>query len=538
MLQTEATPPAPVQAEPTPPPSSERSWWRRVRDRVVTWVLIGAVMVVAGMGLQRVVEAGAWIGVLIITTIAIAVLAVFGTRRRVPMKYLLPGFLLLIAFQIYPVIYTVATAFTNLGDGHRVSKEEAIDLIVASSVQEVPGSSRYDLVVAVEAGADVVSAAPVYLLQDDAGEVYVGTLGGVEQVEASQVERDGEGDLVTVAGYQPLSPGEVNARSAELDLFAVPVSPDVGIKKVGLSEAYQGLTTVTYDAASDTMVDTTTGRTYTPQGARFIATDGSGASFPQGWVENVGLANFERVLDNPTLRNGFLGILAWNIVFALLSVVSTFVLGLLVALLLNDPRLRGRKLVRSVLILPYAIPGFVTALVWSSMYNRDFGLINSLTGLDVNWLGHPFWAKVALLLANLWLGFPYMFLVCTGALQAIPAELKESAMIDGASPARVLRSITLPLLLVAVGPLLIASFAFNFNNFGLVYLLTGGGPFSSADPTLGASDILISYAFRLAFGSSGANFGFASAISIFIFVIVALISTLAFRRTAALEDVH
>src|SRR5674476_345025 len=99
----------------------------------------------------------------------------------------------------------------------------------------------------------------------------------------------------------------------------------------------------------------------------------------------------------------------------------------------------------------------------------------------------------------------------------------EAALIDGASPWRTLRSVTLPLLLVSVGPLLIASFAFNFNNFGLIYLLTGGGPFSSADSSQGGTDLLITYAFRLAFGSRGADFGFASAISIFIFAIVALL---------------
>src|SRR5690606_16605984 len=146
-------------------------------------------------------------------------------------------------------------------------------------------------------------------------------------------------------------------------------------------------------------------------------------------------------------------------------VASPFVLRMLLALLFNDDRLKGKGVYRSLLILPYALPVYVTALVWSSMFNQDFGLINSLTGLDLNWLGDPWLARAALLFTNLWLRFPYMFIVCTGALQSIPGEVREAAAIDGASAFQTVRSVIMPLLLVAVGPLLIASFAFNFNNF-------------------------------------------------------------------------
>ena len=113
-------------------------------------------------------------------------------------------------------------------------------------------------------------------------------------------------------------------------------------------------------------------------------------------------------------------------------------------------------------------------------------------------------AKVAVLLTNLWMGFPYMFLVCTGALQAIPEDLTEAAKIDGASGFAGFRRITFPLLLVTVAPLLVATFAFNFNNFNAIYLLTEGGPFSPDNPNAGGTDILISYTIRLAFGAGGA----------------------------------
>ena len=153
-------------------------------------------------------------------------------------------------------------------------------------------------------------------------------------------------------------------------------------------------------------------------------------------------------------------------------------------------------------------------------------------------LEEPTWAKVAILITNLWLGFPYMFLICTGALQSVPGDVKEAAKIDGASGFRTIRSIVMPLVLVAVGPLLVASYAFNFNNFALIYLLTNGGPFEGNQTQVGSTDLLITYAFRLAIGGTTPNFGFAAAISMFIFIIVALISLQGFRSTASLEDVN
>ena len=138
------------------------------------------------------------------------------------------------------------------------------------------------------------------------------------------------------------------------------------------------------------------------------------------------------------------------------------------ALALNSPRLRALAVLPDLLIvLPYAMPSFAMLLVWRDMFNQDFGLINNLTGLDVNWFGQRGRARFAILLVQFWLGYPYMFLVCLGALQSIPADLTEAAAVDGARPCQAFRAVVFPLLLVAVAPLLIASFAFNFNNFNV-----------------------------------------------------------------------
>ncbi|MDR3202016.1 MAG: ABC transporter permease subunit, partial [Bifidobacteriaceae bacterium] len=203
-------------------------------------------------------------------------------------------------------------------------------------------------------------------------------------------------------------------------------------------------------------------------------------------------------------------------------------------------RLRGQKFYRVLLILPYAFPGFMSALLWRAMLNTDFGVINQtiLGGADIPWLSDPTLAKVSILLVNLWLGYPYMFLVTTGALQSIPGDMMESARVDGASPFRQFRSITLPLLFISVAPLLISSFAFNFNNFNLIYMLTGGGPIHGSDMTKpGSTDILISMVYRVAGADSGkTDYGLATALSIVIFILVGAIAAYSFRQTRKLEE--
>jgi arabinogalactan oligomer/maltooligosaccharide transport system permease protein len=163
-----------------------------------------------------------------------------------------------------------------------------------------------------------------------------------------------------------------------------------------------------------------------------------------------------------------------------------------------------------------------------------------LNGADIGWLTDPWLAKAAILGVNLWLGFPYMFLICTGALQSIPGDVLEAAKLDGAGLMRTWKSVIMPLLLVSTAPLLISSFAFNFNNFTLIYMLTGGGPrFADASVPLGATDILISMVYSISGvdGNAAKNYGLASALSIVIFLIVATISAVAFRQTRKLEEI-
>jgi arabinogalactan oligomer/maltooligosaccharide transport system permease protein len=353
-----------------------------------------------------------------------------------------------------------------------------------------------------------------------------------------------EGAVTEVPGYEVLDRQDVLARQGEVVNLRVPVSEDPEAGSIRTQDARSGYvytSVLEYDEDTDTMRDTTDGTVYRPtEDGLFVSEDGDALNV--GWRVVVGAENFMTAFTDTRYATPFLKILAWTIAFAALSVITTFLLGMFLAIVLNDPRVRGRKLYRSLLILPYAIPGFLSALLWSGLLNRRFGFVNDvlLGGVEIGWLTDPWLAKASLLGVNLWLGFPYMFLIATGALQAIPGDVLEAAKIDGAGRLRTWWSVTLPLLLVSTGPLLIASFAFNFNNFTLVYMLTQGGPrFTDASVPLGHTDILISMVYSVSGvdGSAPKNYGLASALSIVIFLIVGKISAIAFRQTRKLEEI-
>ncbi|MEH0970921.1 ABC transporter permease subunit [Micromonospora sp. CPCC 205546] len=507
-----------------------------VTGLLVKVLLLGLTAGIAVWAAFPLIEAEKWAGLALLAATTAGLFYLYLTPRHIPAKYLVPGTLFLIAFQIVPVLYTASTAFTNFGDGHRGTKQDAVVAIQTASVKQVPGSTEYSLSVATK--GDPATGPLVFLVSDPGnGTVSAGDAGGLRQLDPADVTVAPGGKVTAADGYTVLNFGQASARSREITDLVVPTSGGA-LRSAGLSRAYEGKAIRAYDAGCDCITDTETGRTWTADegtGA-FVAADGE--RLAQGWKVTVGLENFSRVLTDPAISGPFFGTLLWNFAFAIGSTGGTFILGMCIALALHSPRMRGTNFYRVLLILPYAMPSFAMLLVWRDMFNTDFGLINNLFGLGVDWFGQEWSARVAVILVQLWLGYPYMFLVATGALQAIPKELTEASSVDGASPWQSFRSVTLPLLLVALSPLLIASFAYNFNNFNAIYLTTEGGPFPADNPTAGATDLLITYTYRLAFGAQGAQFGLAAAVSIFIFTIVAVVSAVSFRRTRKQEEVY
>jgi arabinogalactan oligomer / maltooligosaccharide transport system permease protein len=494
--------------------------------------MLGVALSIAVFAALPLIDRENWLGLGIVIVVTAVIFYIYLTPRAIPAKYLIVGTLFLITFQVVPIIYTMTTAFTNFGSGHRESKEAAITAIQTNSVKEVPGSPTYLLTIGTASDNSLV-----FLLADANRNPLLGTSAGVTPLDKSAVTQNEAGKITAATGYGILNLGQANARQADINALIVPTQRGAIIAK-GISSAFEGGATQSYDAACDCVTDATSGKKWTADESvgSFVAADGE--ILPQGWRVNVGFDNFVRVFTDSTIAKYFLQIIIWNFVFAIGVVVLSFAFGLVVAMVMNSDKLKGKKIYRSILILPYAMPGFAMLLLWRDMFNRDFGLINNLFGLNVDWIGNPWAAKAAVLIVQIWMGYPYMFLVCTGALQAIPADLTEAAGVDGAKPFYAFRTITFPLLLVAVAPLLIASFAFNFNNFTAIWLITEGGPFPSDNPNAGATDLLITYTYRLAFGAQGAQYGYSAAISILIFFIVAIVSFVGFKRTKALEEIN
>jgi arabinogalactan oligomer / maltooligosaccharide transport system permease protein len=503
---------------------------------VVKIVLLGLVLAVAIFAAFPLIEQGQWLGLALVVGVTALLFWIYLSPSRIPAKYLIPGTLFLLAFQVFPVLYTMSTAFTNFGDAHRGSKEDAIRAIEGASITKVEGSTDYRLAIATQ--GDPATGDIVFLLSDPETQAsQVGTPDGLEPLPADGLQFSPDGNITEAPGYTILTIGAAGAREEDLAEFSVP-TPDGAIVAAGLTRAFEGAPQRAYDEACDCIKDAETGQTWTADGSQGFFVDANGDNLAQGWQVNVGLRNFVDVVTDPLIAKYFFRTLIWNFAFAALTVATTFALGLLVAIVLNHERLKGQRVYRSLLILPYAMPAFAMLLLWRDMFNTDFGLINRMFNLEVNWFGKPLTAMLAVLLVQLWMGYPYMFLVCTGALQSIPGDLKEAASVDGAKPVYAFRTIIFPLLLVALAPLMIASFAFNFNNFNAIYMVSEGGPFPPDNPQIGATDLLITYTYRLAFGAQGAQYGFAAAVSVFIFLIVAVFSIIGFRRTRALEEVN
>lgn len=524
---------------PGKPPTPRRP--KRTPDSlmgtVAKIVLLGFVDAIAVFVMFQLVASAEWLILAICVVVTAVVNWIYLRSDGLPAKYLAPGVFFLLLFQVFVMVFSTYIAFTNYGDGHNSSKADAIESIQLSAQERVPDSPQYAASV-LEKGGDLY-----LLVTAPDGAVKLG--GNDQPLQDATASTTGPtGAAAGVEGYTTLDFATLLPRQQQIAELKVPISDDAedgSLRTADGSTAYVYKPKLSYDAAADTFTDTTTGTVYRDSGeGTFAAADGT--ELATGWKINVGLDNFTRAFTDPNLQGPLLQVVLWTFAFALLSVASTFALGLFLAIVFNRADLRGKKIYRVLMILPYAFPAFLSGLVWSGLLNPEFGFINNalLGGAQIPWLTDPVLAKVSVLVVNLWLGYPYMFLVCTGALQSLPEDVEEAARMDGAGAWRIFRAIKLPLLLVSLAPLLISSFAFNFNNFNVIYMLTGGGPrFDGTTFDIGGTDILITMVYKIAFGAgTGRDYGLASALAIIIFIIVAVVSAISFRQTKSLEEIN
>ena len=497
---------------------------------------------------------------LLVTTVA--ALWVYGSARTTASRYLFPGLAAAMVFVIFPMLYTVSLGFTNYSSTNLLEPEQARAYLLEErtvlpdsarefTLERAAGDQLRVKLAPAQAGAPALVTAAL-TLRPEASERQEALLGtapthaaisaATQATPSSLPSAPGSAAAVaaTSAPGTPLSLRDTVALLPALRLLTLKAPDGTALELISLREFT--VTQPLYQAEADgALTDRLTGSTYRADDRIGFYVSDNGQRLQPGYRVSVGLQHYTRIFTEPRFREPFVSVLVWTVLFSGLTVLGAGALGMLLAVLLNWDGLRGKAVYRTVLFLPYAVPGFISILVFKGLFNQNLGEINlilhGLFGIRPAWFSDPLLAKVMLLVVNIWLGFPYMMVLCSGLIKAIPADLYEASAVVGAGPWTNFTRITLPLILKPLTPLLISAFAFNFNNFVLVSLLTGGRPdqLDTAMPA-GTTDILVSYTWRIAFQDSGQQFGLAAAISTVIFLIVAAITLVQMRFTRVAAD--
>jgi maltose/maltodextrin transport system permease protein len=485
----------------------------------------------------RVHAAGQTLLALTLLLLAALALWTYTSRRTNALRYLFPGIAAAAVFVIFPMLYTVGIGFTNYSSNNLLEQDAARAYLLDEAIPAADSArnftlhaqgERFRLRLAPPEGGGAVLATPPLLLA-----LSGAPRGTAAAPVALQAATDAElGDALTLR--------EVVSRLEALRTLQLHTPEGARLTLTGL-RSFAQLQPVYAAQADGALTDTLTQVVYRPNDADGFYTSAEGSRLLPGYRVAVGLRHYASIFSEGKFREPFLGVFIWTVVFSALSIVFAAGLGLLLSVLLNWEALPFKGAYRLVLFLPYAVPGFISILVFKGLFNQNLGeinfILNGLFGVRPAWFSDPLLARAMLLVVNVWLGFPYMMVLCTGLIKSIPSDLYEASAIAGAGPLANFRHITLPLILKPLTPLLISAFAFNFNNFVLISLLTGGRP-DQLDTTLpaGTTDILVSYTWRIAFQDSGQQFGLASAISTVIFLIVAAITLAQLRFTRLADD--
>ena len=494
-------------------------------SRAAVWTLHG-VAVLAVLGLLALAQQmlrlhePAW--ALSLLGLAGVVVLVQLSRRLQGWRYVLPGALAVLVFVVLPMAFTVVISFTNYSSRNLLSFERATAVLLERADSQGLGMDfalRRD------------GAAFHLRLQGDDGRAWQA---GPLTPETARIDLQlGPGAPAGTA----LAPRELVAQLPWLSGLDL-VTPD------GQRWRLSGLSRVADHASRYRRIDAhhiedlRDGSILVADTDAGFWRDARGVALEPGFRTTVGLANYTRLFGDERFLEPFGRVFAWTVTFATLNTLFTFGLGLFFAVALSWPALKGRHLYRIALFLPYAVPAFISIPIFRGLFNENLGEVNLvldlLFGIRPGWFSDATLARAMVLLVNTWLGYPYMMILAMGLLKAIPEDLYEASALAGAGPMDNLLRITLPLVARPMAPLLVASFAANFNNLTLIALLTEGAPDRlDTDVPVGATDLLVSYTYRMAFNDGGQNYALACAISAVVFVIVAALAMLNLRLFGA-----
>lgn len=253
----------------------------------------------------------------------------------------------------------------------------------------------------------------------------------------------------------------------------------------------------------------------------------------------VGFKNFGSVLNfGSTLGKQFWSVLGWTLIWAVFATFLNYIFGMILAIIINRKDTKGKAFWRFCFVLSVAVPQFVSLMVMRSFLQPQ-GVVNVILQ-NMGWISQPLpfftnatWARVTVIIINLWVGIPYTILTLTGILQNIPGELYESAKVDGANAWTTFFKITLPYMLFVTTPSLITTFTGNINNFNVIYLLSGGDP-TPVGHTAGKTDLLVTWLYKLTIDRQEYNIG--AVIGILTFVVLAIVSLVTYRNTGSYKN--
>ena len=518
------------------------------RDRRLQGVLAAAVAAVALWMVFRIYASGQplWaVGVLALVTLGFFV---YLSNVAFAYRYLFPGLAGVAVFVVFPMLYTMQIGFTNYSSSNLLTFERATAYLLEQSTPSE--GDAYAFTLHDDGGRWRLRVMPRHEAEDEGDADKARAL--LAQTWVSPPLALGEPDARRLVDLQPLGTSGVTLSApapltsvlrnrAALAGLSLKLPDGRVLGYAGLHEFGIAQPVWKRNAQDGSLVNAKTGVVFHPDPRIGFYVDADGERLQPGFKVGIGLGNYRHMVDDPEFRGPFLAIFLWTVAFAGLTVLFTLVVGCTLAVLLNWEALKFRTVYRTLLFLPYAVPGFISILVFRGLFNQNFGEINAilhgLFGIRPAWFADPTLAKAMILVVNTWLGYPYIMVLCTGLIKSIPADLYEASAIAGAGPLTNFFKITAPLLVRPLMPLLIASFAFNFNNFVLISLLTNGRPdFLNTRVPAGTTDILVSYTYRIAFQDSGQNFGLAAAISTVIFFMVAMLSLANLRLAKVDED--
>ncbi len=500
----------------------------------IKWALLGSIGILNGYATILMYSRGEMAFALLTVILTALALFVFGSKKTYAHRYIYPGIAGMILFILFPLAYTIGLAFTNYSAKNQLSFDRAQSVLLDRTFQS--GQSYPFSLYSTEQGHRIAITNGDQLLATEAFDLAALTPSDMDLMPVDAIDGQKE-KIKTIIQIRPVL--------SELDLH-LPNGEDIRMSGLRKFAAVVALYTLQDDGES--LYNNRTQELLRPnmevgfyqpvdENGNFV-----GNTVSPGFIVNIGSDNFERVWQDDGIKEPFISIFIWTVVFSAVSVALTVFIGLILASVVQWEALKGRAIYRVLLILPYAVPAFISILIFKGLFNQSFGEVNmvlqGLFGISPSWFSDPILAKTMILIVNTWLGFPYMMILCMGLLKAIPEDLYEASAIDGSNFVSNFTKITLPLMIKPLTPLLIAAFAFNFNNFVLIQLLTQGGPnmIGTSEPA-GYTDLLVNYTYRIAFeGAGGQDFGLASAIATLIFLLVGALALLNLRVTKVAQD--